>query len=467
MTLQDILKDNLNNSFYTNSIDHFYDFLPKFVKLLSKQINVNGISLMLVKDENELFSYFIPQDEESFKGKFLERVFVYTNGSKSRYYDSLFYSHYDLEHIVDGAKKHPSSFRFILEGKSNQLYYNVDYIKSLIKKGYLNSNYLERELKNYNNNKADASFVKDYPTFEYYVRKLTVPLKVERDGKLEIYGLISFDRFDFDIPCDKPLSDDYVNSVSHMISDLSSSLSDFFVFINDEVRKISKMTQQIKENLNAYEQPPYTLVHSKRVNVIYLNFLKWLNSKGLYKVSSKLMMGAYYGSLFHDVGKIMVDKRILNKPAKLTVEEFNEVKKHTLYGYDLIKNSGLSKITKDIVLHHHEAIDGSGYPHGLSGKKIPDYVKIFSVVDVFDALTSERSYKKMFSINKAMEIIHHMSDLSKLDKKYASYFSSFINESVDDINSLSTNEIHDSLYVELVKVLSEKPFFRLKSDDEN
>jgi energy-coupling factor transport system substrate-specific component len=115
----------------------------------------------------------------------------------------------------------------------------------------------------------------------------------------------------------------------------------------------------------------------------------------------------------HDIGKINISDVILNKPAKLTDEEFAEMKKHTLYGRDMLlrasKNLGETaylKMAKEIAYSHHEWWDGSrGYPERLKGKDIPLSARIMAVADVFDALVSERPYKKAFSVDKAFQII--------------------------------------------------------------
>ena len=115
----------------------------------------------------------------------------------------------------------------------------------------------------------------------------------------------------------------------------------------------------------------------------------------------------------HDIGKINISDVILNKPGKLTDEEFTEMKKHTVYGRDMLvrasKNLGESaylKMAKEIAYSHHEWWDGTrGYPEHTKGKEIPLSARIMAVADVFDALVSERPYKKAFSVEKALEII--------------------------------------------------------------
>jgi putative two-component system response regulator len=113
----------------------------------------------------------------------------------------------------------------------------------------------------------------------------------------------------------------------------------------------------------------------------------------------------------HDVGKIGVPDSILLKPAKLTVEEFEVIKSHTLMGASLLKEGGwpLMQLAETIALTHHERFDGTGYPRGLRGDDIPLEGRIVAVVDVFDALTHERPYKRAWSFEEATREIESQS----------------------------------------------------------
>jgi len=114
-----------------------------------------------------------------------------------------------------------------------------------------------------------------------------------------------------------------------------------------------------------------------------------------------------YAAPMHDVGKIGIPDRVLQKPGKLTAEEFEVMKGHTLIGKKILTDSKdrVLQLASRIAESHHEKWDGSGYPHGLSGERIPLYGRIVALADAFDALTTERPYKKAFSIEKACRII--------------------------------------------------------------
>lgn len=116
-------------------------------------------------------------------------------------------------------------------------------------------------------------------------------------------------------------------------------------------------------------------------------------------------------SALHDIGKIGIPEEILNKPGKLTDEEFDTMKKHTVIGEEILKelemyqDEQLVQIAMQICRSHHERYDGRGYPDGLKGEEIPISAQVVSVADVYDALTSNRVYKKAYSHDKAMQMI--------------------------------------------------------------
>ncbi|MDP3537620.1 MAG: response regulator [Azonexus sp.] len=125
---------------------------------------------------------------------------------------------------------------------------------------------------------------------------------------------------------------------------------------------------------------------------------------GLDAKAQKLILEA---APMHDVGKIGIPDIILLKPGKLTTEEFEIMKGHARLGYELLKESRSETIRAgaEVAISHHEKYDGSGYPNGLVGKKIPVFGRIVAVADVFDALTSERPYKKAWSMEDACKFL--------------------------------------------------------------
>ena len=149
---------------------------------------------------------------------------------------------------------------------------------------------------------------------------------------------------------------------------------------------------------NAIEaRDKYTGGHSARVG-----WLAVLTGSTLRLSESDLQMLDWSGRL-HDVGKIGIPERILNKPGPLTAEEFAQIKRHPRLGYDVLRPVSSLGPVLDAVLYHHENHDGSGYPDGLRGNEIPLLARILHVVDIFDALTSTRSYRKGLIVNAALD----------------------------------------------------------------
>ncbi len=143
----------------------------------------------------------------------------------------------------------------------------------------------------------------------------------------------------------------------------------------------------------------YTANHCKR-----LQDLSYALGKELGLESGRLYL-LDYGAYLHDVGKIRVPLAILNKPAKLTPEEWNVIKKHPVYGRELLEKTFM-KEAGNIVEQHHERLDGSGYPKGLSGDDILIESFIVAVADTFDAMTTNRPYRKASTQTKALAEIH-------------------------------------------------------------
>ena len=143
----------------------------------------------------------------------------------------------------------------------------------------------------------------------------------------------------------------------------------------------------------------YTVEHTKKTVMISLSIGKHL---GLKPDELEILR---YSTLLHDLGKVGVPERILAKPGKLTEEEFEEIKKHPITGAEILRPLHELKDIIPPILYHHERVDGTGYPYGLRDKNIPLEAKIVAVADVFQALISDRVYRKAYSFKEAMEIM--------------------------------------------------------------
>jgi putative nucleotidyltransferase with HDIG domain len=145
----------------------------------------------------------------------------------------------------------------------------------------------------------------------------------------------------------------------------------------------------------------YTHRHSERVAAFAIKI------GGELSVDEETIDVVKLAGLLHDVGKIGVPERILNKPGKLTAAEFDEIKKHPVHGVNILSNIQSPRFKKILpgVRHHHEKWDGSGYPDGLSEDSIPFLGRLLAVADVLDALSSDRSYRKGLGFDRTVEII--------------------------------------------------------------
>ena len=129
-------------------------------------------------------------------------------------------------------------------------------------------------------------------------------------------------------------------------------------------------------------------------------------------ITAEYIEDIYHSSILHDIGKVGIPDAVLLKPGKLTPDEFEVIKGHSLLGGNVlteieIKIKGQTFLTlgKEIAYYHHEKWDGTGYPKGLKGENIPLSARLVAAADVYDALTSNRIYKKAFAHEKAREII--------------------------------------------------------------
>ncbi len=150
--------------------------------------------------------------------------------------------------------------------------------------------------------------------------------------------------------------------------------------------------------------------HSTNVAIISATIGKWLNLEEA-DIKNLILAG-----LLHDIGKTQIDTSILNKPDKLTDSEFTEIKTHPQKSYASLKSVIIDERIKQACLLHHERCDGSGYPMGLRSDKIPLYAKILAIADVYDAMTSPRSYRKALCPFKVIQVFEQ-DGFNKYDPK--------------------------------------------------
>ncbi|GAF74389.1 unnamed protein product, partial [marine sediment metagenome] len=157
-------------------------------------------------------------------------------------------------------------------------------------------------------------------------------------------------------------------------------------------------------------------------------------------MSEEDISGIAAGGLLHDIGKIGIPDEIINKPGKLTPEEFNIIAEHPVICERIVKPLEGSEVLVPLVRHHHEHWDGSGYPDGLAAAQIPLPARIIAVADVFEALTSERSYRKKMPVEKAVGILQEESGKT-LDPQLVELFTCQV---IPQIKHLLAEPAHDA-----------------------
>lgn len=225
------------------------------------------------------------------------------------------------------------------------------------------------------------------------------------------------------------------DDVTHLFEDVKSSdnatlaqdISD--TLVNDVLKK-----DGIGLNLDELKvSDEYTFKHSIDVAAagIILGKYLGLGQDSLHDIGT--------AGVLHDIGKIMIPKEILNKNGKLTDEEFSIIKNHPVYGYQfLASNKSISEPIRRAVLHHHEKYMGGGYPSGLKGNEIPLYARVLTVVDVFDALVTERPYHKAYKVGDTLELMYTMSNQFDMDI-FKAFLKSLVVYPIGSIVELSDN----------------------------
>lgn len=175
------------------------------------------------------------------------------------------------------------------------------------------------------------------------------------------------------------------------------------------LRTVSELANNLVENILSNDEivvnlsdlkdhDDYTYSHSLSVAILSIMIGSHLG------FGKRLLSDLACSALLHDLGKMRIDIKILNKQDKLTEEEFSTMKKHPVIAYEHLKKSKiLPASVLDGVESHHERYDGSGYPKGLEGNEIPLFARILAVADVYDAITSNRAYRKAWFANEAIE----------------------------------------------------------------
>jgi HD-GYP domain-containing protein (c-di-GMP phosphodiesterase class II) len=211
-----------------------------------------------------------------------------------------------------------------------------------------------------------------------------------------------------------------LNAVKSVLHDISAGRQIDSQSVDQTTRSILSRINENNEIVSCLNEMRSTgeYLYSHSVNVALLCMLigKWLKFDYM-KLKSLITAG-----FLHDIGKTRIAPEILNKPGPLSIEEFEEVKKHPVHGYKIAENAeGLNDDILKGILMHHEREDGSGYPFSLKGDKIHEFGKIVAVADVYDAMTSTRVYKEKQCPFDVIEVIS-VDHFNTLDNRITSVF---------------------------------------------
>ncbi|MCL2071194.1 MAG: HD-GYP domain-containing protein [Oscillospiraceae bacterium] len=190
------------------------------------------------------------------------------------------------------------------------------------------------------------------------------------------------------------------NTVTEKSKYFQSDLKEISNVINKIIDEIMRSGSSVINVIDMKNFDEYTYEHSVNVCVLacFIGIGCDMPQTELYKLG--------LAAILHDIGKMFIDEKILNKPDRLTAEEFEIIKTHSTIGVEMLNlNNDLPPTVTASILQHHEKYDGSGYPFGKAGKEIPVYAQIISMVDVYDAITTNRPYRSPISSSEAYEYI--------------------------------------------------------------
>lgn len=209
-----------------------------------------------------------------------------------------------------------------------------------------------------------------------------------------------------------------INLLSTFAAHAAIALNNAILHKNAHLNYYNTITALVK---TIEARDPYTCGHSERVTNYAIKIAKKINLS-----RDKIELLLYAGKL-HDIGKIAIPDFILNKKVTLAPAEWIEIQAHPVKGIKMITNLKFLRKCFPLILHHHERYDGNGYPDKLKGDEIPFLARILSIADAFDAMTSERPYRKAFKINEAIEEVKRNSK-TQFDPQLAELFISILQE---------------------------------------
>lgn len=274
--------------------------------------------------------------------------------------------------------------------------------------------------------------------FIYVYSEVSEPIEIEENLMIPISETEDF--IDF--------SKEYYKHVSYVQEEFASIIRQGNVDTNNLYKLVDNIlfNSNKGQNLLSYmcrlkSSDDVTYNHCLNVSILASIFGKWLHLND-YQIHNLTLAG-----MLHDIGKTQIDESILKKTSKLTDDEYKAIQKHTTLGYNLISKTNLDIGIKQAVLMHHEKMNGDGYPLGLDWNNIHSYAKIVSIVDIYDAMTSDRPYHKRYHPFKVIKMFEEEC-YGLLDTEFLYVFlehiaHNFLGDSVE----LSNGEIGKIIFI--------------------
>ena len=214
----------------------------------------------------------------------------------------------------------------------------------------------------------------------------------------------------------------YKENLENEVREKTRELADKNVLLEQYGHQLENATVQVMSTLQAAmeEKDEYTAGHTRRVTQYALLLGEEIG------LSEQDMIILERASHFHDIGKLVIDLSCIQKPGKLTAEEWALIKKHPEVGANIIQPLEFTKRERSIILHHHERLDGNGYPTGIGGDEIDLLTRIITVADSYDAMTSRRNYRRNLSIIEAVAELRRCAG-TQFDPDLVEVFAGIIN----------------------------------------
>lgn len=326
-----------------------------------------------------------------------------TNGSANQDLLKQYYPKANIilvENIQEGLKKVSIGHLDVFLGSSGQITYYIDYYK------YTNLSIIKETEYSY---PIHFAVRKDYKVLKNIINKILVfmPEATEQAIYDKWIGLDSTNYFvskDFFVKLIIGFSAVLIISfliirfLKFEVNRQTKEMIELNSHLEKALSESRKMSHEIALSMiNLVEiHDNYTRGHSQHVADYTRQIVEAMGFTG------KELDQAYYSALLHDLGKALISHNIISKKGRLTEKEYDEIKKHPFFGYEVLKNMESFEEIATNILFHHERIDGNGYPKGIQGSDIPLVSRIISVVDAFDAMTTKRSYKSKISVKEAI-----------------------------------------------------------------